>query len=85
MDKPKITYGRTAYVQTPQNLLDELESSLGGWAEGQENLCVEHENLIEWLNNENEESEGSSKDLTDFVQAVVDGIEGEIGDIVFHK
>jgi len=85
MDKPRITYGRTAYVQTPQNLLDELTQSLGSWAEGQENLCVDHENVIEWLNNESRESDDASKDLADFVQAVVDGIEGEIGDIVFHK
>jgi hypothetical protein len=87
MDKLKITYGRTAYVQTGQEMLDLIEQSVGNWAEGQESVCVIRERLGEFL----EEAKKSPEDygeslpkLVEFIQAVVDGIEGDVGDIIFN-
>jgi len=88
MKKPKIRYNRSAYVETSQEMLDLMEDSLNSWAEGDGNFCICHEDMVEWLEEAKENLELTDEyptQLVEFMQTVVDGIEGEVGDIVFHN
>jgi len=88
MKKPKIRYNRSAYVETSQEILDLMIIDPIGWAEGDGNFCICHEDMVEWLKEAKENLELTDEynpQLVEFMQTVVDGIEGKVGDVVFHN
>ena len=88
MKKPKIRYNRSAYVETAQEILDLMIIDHIGWVEGDGNFCICHEDMVEWLKEAKENLELTDEynpQLVEFMQTVVDGIEGKVGDVVFHN
>jgi len=51
-DEPQIFFSKTAYVHDcTRTILDRVAMDIGGWASGQENVCITTEALTEYLEN----------------------------------
>ena len=80
----KIDYGRTAFIHTTRETLDQVAQYLNGWANGDENQCISIEELTEWL--ADEEAFDVPKDFVEYIQSIVDSLEkGFDGDIIFCR
>jgi len=84
----RITYSETAYIQTPEALLDHLGKIISGWAEGDGNVCINSDDLDEKINEIEEDNEDNSQltvDTLAFLKEAKTGLKENIGDIVFHN
>lgn len=78
----KIMYSRTAYVTgCKDEVLDNLRDSLPNWADGNENICSAWEDIISYLDDEDNKNDS----VYPFVMNIHNKIEGEIGDVIFSK
>lgn len=79
MSKPNIFFSQTAYVHDcPREVLDRVAMDIGGWASGQENVCVTKDALEEYL-----EGTGYSNGIIEFLRNVNTELGDFSGDIVF--
>jgi len=78
----KINYSRTAYViGCDDGTLDSLRYNLNCWADGNENVCTTREDIISYLDDED-----NKKDMTyAFIMDIYNKVEGEVGDVIFSK
>lgn len=80
-----IGYGRTAFVHTTREALDQIRKYINAWAEGDENLCISYEQFKEWIE---ECDETSFEDLSflEFIKQVIASLKKDFsGDIVFCR
>jgi len=86
----RISYGKTAYVETTRSTIDALEHKLSYSLTGDNMLCVGSEYIDEWiaecedyLKSDPNSIIDTDKDLIEFLRAVQDKSDNDVGDFIF--
>lgn len=73
----RVTYGKTAYITAGASLIDQIDSNLSIYANGDNIVCVDLENVKEYI------EENQSGDLANTLTDIIGTLEDGVGDLVF--
>ena len=86
MENIRITYGKTAYINTTVSIVDEVERNINITQTGDRQVLVDREELISAMSNEDGVGTCLERDsnVGKFVLAVLEKLEDGVGDVCFY-